>query len=120
MLPPTVATGGCIVLARKFSVKNFWKDIRRTKSNTIFYIGEMVRYLYQGPKDPHHEDEAKANGLEVIFGLGINPIAWRGFRNRFGVPWIVEYYGATEGTTAIINSNTSNKHGVSKVAHWGE
>jgi acyl-coenzyme A synthetase/AMP-(fatty) acid ligase len=119
LLPPTVATGGTIILARKFSVRNFWKDIRRTRANMIFYIGEMVRYLHQGPKDPHHEDEARANGLEVIYGLGINPTSWRGFRNRFGVPWIVEYYGATEGTTAISNSNFSNDRGVSKVAHWG-
>ncbi|KIW00403.1 hypothetical protein, variant [Verruconis gallopava] len=119
LLPATHASGGTIILARKFSVKSFWKDIRRTRANMIFYIGEMVRYLYQAPPDPHHPDESKANGLEIIYGLGINPTAWRGFRNRFGVPWITEYYGATEGTTAISNSNFSNKKGVSKVAHWG-
>jgi hypothetical protein len=85
----------------------------------IFYIGEMIRYLYQAPPDPHHLDETKANDMEVIYGLGTNPTAWRGFRTRFGVPWIGEYYGATEGTTAISNSNFSNDKGVSKVAHWG-
>jgi fatty-acyl-CoA synthase len=85
----------------------------------IFYIGEMARYLVQAPPDPHHPDETKANGLEVIYGLGITPPVWREFRNRFGVPWIAEYYGATEGTAAISNSNFSNKKGVSKVAHWG-
>jgi acyl-CoA synthetase (AMP-forming)/AMP-acid ligase II len=85
----------------------------------IFYIGEMARYLVQAPPDPYHADETKANGLEIIYGLGITPTVWREFRNRFGVPWIAEYYGATEGTGAISNSNFSNDKGVSKVAHWG-
>jgi hypothetical protein len=100
-------------------VREFWKDIRRTRTNMIFYIGEMARYLVQAPPDPHHPDETKANGLEIIYGLGITPPVWRNFRNRFGVPWIAEYYGATEGTGAISNSNFSNDRGVSKVAHWG-
>ena len=85
----------------------------------IFYIGEMVRYLVQAPPDPHHPDESKANTLEIIYGLGTAAPAWRTFRTRFGVPWIGEYYGATEGTGAISNSNRSNKKGVAKVAHWG-
>lgn len=85
----------------------------------IFYIGEMIRYLVQAPPDPHHPDETKANGLEVIYGLGTTAPVWREFRTRFGVPWITEYYGATEGTAAISNSNFSNHRGVAKVAHWG-
>ena len=32
LLPSTVASGGTVILARKFSVKNFWKDIRRTRA----------------------------------------------------------------------------------------
>lgn len=119
LLPATHAASGTVIVARKFSVREFWNDIRRTRANMIFYIGEMARYLVQAPPDPHHPDETKANGLEVIYGLGITPHIWREFRNRFGVPWITEYYGATEGTAAISNSNLSNNRGVSKVAHWG-
>ena len=123
VLPATFATGGTIVLARKFSVARFWGDIRRARCNMMFYIGEMIRYLVQAPPppDPMLADERypKAHGLEVIYGLGITPPVWRAFRERFGVPWIAEYYGASEGTTAICNSNWSNLKGVSKVAHWG-
>lgn len=119
LLPATVAAGGTVILARKFSVRNFWHDVRRTRANMLFYIGEMVRYLVQSPPDPVHPDEKKTHGMKIIYGLGIAAPTWRAFRERFGVPWITEYYGATEGTTAISYSNLSNDKPVAKVAHWG-
>ena len=85
----------------------------------LFYIGEMVRYLVQAPPDPIHPDETKTHSLEIIYGLGIAAPVWRAFRDRFGVPWITEYYSATEATTLICYSNFSNKKPVAKVAHWG-
>jgi acyl-CoA synthetase (AMP-forming)/AMP-acid ligase II len=108
-----------VILARKFSVRNFWHDVRRTRATLLFYIGEMARYLVQAPPDPIHPDETKTHGLELIYGLGITAPIWRAFRDRFGVPWISEYYGATEATTSIAYSNFSNKEPVAKVAHWG-
>jgi acyl-CoA synthetase (AMP-forming)/AMP-acid ligase II len=119
LLPAAHSSGGTVILARKLSVRQFWPDVRRTSADMIFYIGEMVRYLTQAPLDPYHPDETKANGLEVIYGLGIVEPVWKKFRTRFGVPWIAEYYGATEGTAAISNSNHSNDRGVAKVAHFG-
>ena len=119
LLPTTFSTGGTIVLAGKFSRKQFWPDVRRTRCNMMFYIGEMIRYLVQAPPDPHHPDETKGHCLEIVFGLGLTAPVWQAFRERFGVPWIAEYYSASEGTTAIVNSNKSNEVGVAKVAHWG-
>ena len=119
LLPATVRAGGCVILARKFSVRNFWHDVRRTRANILFYIGEMARYLVQAPPDPVHPDETKTHGMELIYGLGITAPIWRAFRDRFGVPWITEYYSATEATTSINYSNFSNKKPVAKVAHWG-
>lgn len=119
VLPATFATSGTVILARKFSRQKFWHDIRRTRANGIFYIGEMIRYLAQAEPDPHHPDETKMHALEIIYGIGISEPIWKLFRTRFGVPWIAEYYGASEGTIAICNSNFSNDAGVAKVAHWG-
>ena len=113
-----VATGGTIVLARRFSVRNFWNDVRRTRSDLVFYIGEMIRYLVQAPPDVAHPDETKTHHLEIIYGMGLAESVWREFQKRFGVQWISEYYGATEGTTVICYSN-QNDSGVAKVAHWG-
>ncbi|KAH7091512.1 fatty-acyl-CoA synthase [Paraphoma chrysanthemicola] len=119
LLPATVRSGGTVILARKFSVRNFWPDVRRTKVNMLFYIGEMVRYLVQAPPDPVHADEKKTHGIEIIYGLGLAEPVWRAFRDRFGVPWISEYYGSTEATSSISYSNVSNDEPVAKVAHWG-
>lgn len=54
----------------------------------------------------------------MAFGLGLAPTIWRQFRERFGVPWIIEYYSASESTVSLVNTN-HNDFGVGKIAHWG-
>lgn len=77
----------------------------------------MLRYLVQSPPDPKFPNE-KDHDVDLAFGLGLSPTVWRGIRERFGIPWIVEYYSASEATTALVNSN-KNDRGVGKVAHYG-
>lgn len=117
-LPNTLASSGTIILARRFSRRQFWDDCRRSNANAVLYIGEMLRYLVQAPPDPKFADEKKMHGVDLAFGLGLAPTVWRQFRERFGVPWIVEYYSASESTVSLVNSNY-NGHGLGKVAHWG-
>ena len=114
---PTLASSGTVILARRFSRRNFWVDVRQSRANAIVYIGEMLRYLVQSPPDPRFPDE-KNHELEVAFGLGLAPKIWQEFRERFGVPWIVEYYSSSEATTALVNSN-KNSLGIGKVGRWG-
>ncbi|EXJ76915.1 hypothetical protein A1O3_10072 [Capronia epimyces CBS 606.96] len=116
-MPPTHATSGTIILARRFSRREFWADVRRSRANAILYIGELLRYLVQAPPDPRFPDE-KDHGVELAFGLGLSPTVWRSVRERFGIPWIVEYYSASESTTSLVNSNR-NDRGIGKVSHWG-
>ena len=116
-LPATLASSGTVILARRFSRREFWADCRRSSANAILYIGEMFRYLVQAPVDPRFPDE-KNHGIDLAFGLGLAPNVWRAVRERFGIPWIVEYYSASEATVSLINSN-KNDLGVGKVARWG-
>lgn len=116
-LPATLASSGTVILARRFSRREFWSDIRRSNANAILYIGEMFRYLVQGPPDPRFPNE-KDHGVDLAFGLGLAPNIWRSVRERFGIPWIVEYYSASEATVSLLNSN-KNDLGVGKVARWG-
>ncbi|KAI1623081.1 fatty-acyl-CoA synthase [Exophiala viscosa] len=116
-LPATFTTSGTVILARRFSRREFWADVRRSKANAILYIGEMLRYLVQSPPDPQFPDE-KDHGVDLAFGLGLAPTVWRAVRERFGIPWIVEYYSASEATTSILVSN-KNDLGVGKVGRWG-
>ncbi|KIW98213.1 uncharacterized protein Z519_01797 [Cladophialophora bantiana CBS 173.52] len=116
-LPGALASSGTVILARRFSRREFWADVRRSRANAILYIGEMFRYLVQSPPDPRFPDE-KNHGVDLAFGLGLAPSVWRAVRERFGIPWIVEYYSASEATISLLNSN-KNDLGVGKVARWG-
>lgn len=116
-MPATLVTSGTIILARRFSRRAFWADVRKSDANAILYIGEMLRYLVQSPLDPSFPNEFD-HKVTLAYGLGLAPSVWRAFRERFGVPWIVEYYSSTEATMSLQNSN-KNDFGVGKVARWG-
>ena len=116
-LPQTLLANGTVTIARKFSRREFWADVRRTRSNAILYIGEMLRYLVQAPPDPRFPNE-KDHGVELALGLGLAPDVWRQLRERFGIPWIVEYYSASEATAVLTNSN-KGELGIGKVARYG-
>ncbi|KAK3096869.1 hypothetical protein FSP39_004198 [Pinctada imbricata] len=91
--------GATMLLRRKFSATHYFEDIRRHKATMTQYIGELCRYLIHTPKQPH-EDE---HNLRVAIGNGLRMDIWEEFQQRFKIPKIVEFYGATEGTSASIN-----------------
>ncbi len=41
--------GASIVVRRKFSVREFWQDVRRNHITVFQYIGEICRYLLNQP-----------------------------------------------------------------------
>jgi citronellyl-CoA synthetase len=45
-----IVNGSAVALARKFSVTNFWNDIRKYKATCFNYIGEICRYLVSDQK----------------------------------------------------------------------
>ena len=94
-----LSAGATIALRRKFSAKQFWNDVRRYKATTFQYIGEFCRYLLNQPPRP---DDTK-HDIRVAIGNGLRPDIWPTFQKRFGIPQIVEFYGATESNTVLIN-----------------
>jgi acyl-CoA synthetase (AMP-forming)/AMP-acid ligase II len=116
-MPGVLSASGTVIIARRFSRREFWAQVRQSRANAILYIGEMFRYLVQSPPDSRFPDE-RNHGVDLAFGLGLAPGVWRAVRERFGIPWIVEYYSASEATVSLLNSN-KNDFGVGKVAHYG-
>ncbi|MFM8376054.1 MAG: AMP-binding protein, partial [Phenylobacterium sp.] len=91
--------GACVVLRSKFSVSQFWEDIRREDCTQFVYIGELCRYLAnQSP----HPDEG-SHRLRLAFGNGLRPDVWDKVTGRFGVPQVLEFYGSTEGNVSMFN-----------------
>jgi fatty-acyl-CoA synthase len=94
--------GGSVVLKRRFSASHFWSDIYEERCTLFVYIGELGRYLVNQAPQPHERDHQ----LRLAFGNGLAADVWRQFNDRFGIPEVLEFYGATEG-----NVSTFNFHG---------
>lgn len=84
--------GSAVALARRFSVTNFWKDVRKYKATCFNYIGELCRYLLNQPPNP----DDRNHNVYKIFGNGLRPEIWNEFKERFGIRNVHEHYGATE------------------------
>merc|ERR1719474_1415307 len=91
--------GATLVIRPKFSVRNFWKDCIKYDCNGAQYIGEICRYLLSVPEAP----EDRTHGVEIMIGNGLRPQIWNQFVNRFGIKFVAEFYGATEGNSSVLN-----------------
>lgn len=61
------------------------------------YIGEMCRYVL-ATKPSRQDTEHK---IRTVFGNGLRPQIWPQFVDRFNIPNVAEFYGATEGNANI-------------------
>ncbi len=94
-----LATGAAIALRKKFSVSQFWDDIRTFDATSFVYIGELCRYLLQAPERP----EERQHRLRVAVGNGLRAEIWEKFQKRFSIPMVREFYGSTEGNAPALN-----------------
>jgi fatty-acyl-CoA synthase len=92
-------TGASIVVRRKFSASSFWDDVVQEACTMFVYIGELGRYLVNQPEHPLERDHK----LRLAFGNGLRPDVWQAFLDRFRIPFVLEFYGATEGNVSIFN-----------------
>lgn len=92
-------TGGSLVIRRKFSASSFWDDVVNEGCTMFVYIGELGRYLVNQPEHPGE----RAHKLRQAFGNGLRADVWQAFIDRFRIPFVLEFYGATEGNVSIFN-----------------
>ena len=97
--PTVFANGAAVAIRRKFSVSNFWSDVRRYNATAWCYIGELCRYLMSQPPAPDDRD----NPLTKIIGNGLRADIWRDFKERFGISKVYEIYGAAESNLYFVN-----------------
>jgi fatty-acyl-CoA synthase len=95
----SLAAGATLALRRRFSASAFWDDVREFDVTHFQYIGEICRYLLNQP--PRKDD--REHRVRAIIGNGLRADVWVPFQERFGIPSIVEFYGATEGNAPIVN-----------------
>lgn len=91
---------GCtVVIRRKFSASNFWKDCVKYDCTVSQYIGEICRYLLAQKVVP----EENLHKVRLMFGNGLRSEIWPEFVSRFNIQKIGEVYGSTEGNSNIVN-----------------
>lgn len=66
------------------------------------YVGELCRYLLNGP--PSELD--REHCVQMAWGNGMRPDVWGPFQERFGIPVINELYAATDGLGSMFNENS--------------
>lgn len=94
-----LVSGATVILRRKFSASHFWDEVRTSRATCLTYIGEILRYLMNQPERP----DDRHHSVERIVGNGLRPDIFKQFRQRFGIPRITEFYGASEGNIAFLN-----------------
>jgi fatty-acyl-CoA synthase len=94
-----LCAGATLAIRRKFSARAFWDDCREYDVTHFQYIGEICRYLVNQP--PRADD--REHRVKAIIGNGLRADVWTAFQERFAIPKIVEFYGATEGNAPIVN-----------------
>nr|KAG5697723.1 hypothetical protein BaRGS_006245 [Batillaria attramentaria] len=92
-------TGCTMVLRKKFSASHFWEDCRKFNVTMIQYIGEIFRYILAQPPS----DLESQHKVRVAFGNGLRKDIFEQVLKRFKIPHIVEFFGATEGVTMLVN-----------------
>jgi fatty-acyl-CoA synthase len=108
-----LSVGGSIYIRERFSARRFWDDVADNDCTIFQYVGEICRYLTNAA--PHPKE--RAHRLRLCCGNGVSADIWPAFHDRFGIPTILEVYGATEGNVAIFNlDNTPGS--VGRIPKW--
>jgi fatty-acyl-CoA synthase len=94
-----LVAGGSVVIRPRFSVSDFWRDVRDERCTLFQYIGELCRYLVNAPHQPIETEHS----LRMACGNGLRPEVWDAFKARFRIPRILEYYASTEGNFSLYN-----------------
>lgn len=95
----TFLGGVTMAIRKKFSASNYWKDCAKYKCTVAQYVGEICRYVLAAAsgKDPVQ------HSVRAVFGNGMRPQIWTQFVEKFGIEQVLEFYGATEGISNLIN-----------------
>jgi fatty-acyl-CoA synthase len=93
---PTLAVGGTVALARRFSASGFVGDVKAHRATTFTYVGKALAYVLATP--PGADDAAST--LRRGFGTEASVADHAAFEKRFGCV-LTEGYGSSEGGVAI-------------------
>src|SRR6185437_14472680 len=83
----------------KFSASQFWNDTVQWNCTIFQYIGELCRYLLHATSSA----DARGHQLRIACGNGMGADVWDGFKEKFSISKILEFYASTEGGVSLFN-----------------
>ncbi|KAL6241447.1 hypothetical protein RBB50_011711 [Rhinocladiella similis] len=111
----SVSQSGCFCLARRFSARNFFKEVSESRATRILYVGELMRFiLATGPGEYDRK-----HAVLVAAGNGLQKDVWVAFQRRFNVPEVREFYRSTEGLVKFDNVHRRGRPGAGRVGYMG-
>ncbi len=98
------SAGAAVTLARRFSVRRFWSELRACRADKFQYVGTMLWLLFK--QEPSPEDAA--HGAVLAAGSSTPEEIRAAFEQRFGVT-LLETYGMTEGFVLAASTRTARR-----------
>jgi len=95
---PAIMCAGGFAFRRKFSASGFLPDIKKYGVTTFNYVGKPLAYILAATEGLIDHD----NRLRVAIGNGASAVEQDTFRERFGLDWVMEVFGSTEGGATVI------------------
>ena len=95
---PAIMCAGGLAFRRKFSASGFLPDIKKFGVTTFNYVGKPLAYILAATEGMVDHD----NRLRVAIGNGASAVEQDTFRERFGLEWVIEVFGSTEGGATVI------------------
>tara|TARA_R110002073_G_scaffold290279_2_gene455203 strand:- start:1600 stop:3393 length:1794 start_codon:yes stop_codon:yes gene_type:complete len=108
-----ISRGGAMIVRKKFSASSFWDECVRFEATLFMYVGELCRFLLAAPETPN---ETK-HSVRCMIGNGLRPDVWERFVDRFDMPRVMEFYGATEGNVGLVNLD-SKPGAIGRIPPW--
>ena len=95
---PAIMCAGGFAFRRKFSASGFLPDIKKFAVTTFNYVGKPLAYILAATEGMVDHD----NRLRIAIGNGASAVEQDTFRKRFGLDWVMEVFGSTEGGATVI------------------
>lgn len=95
---PALIFGGGFAFRRKFSASGFLPDIKKFGVTTFNYVGKPMAYVLAATEGITDHD----NKLRIALGNGASAVEQKIFMERFGLDWVMEVFGSTEGGATVV------------------
>jgi crotonobetaine/carnitine-CoA ligase len=106
----TLLVGGRAAIERRFSVSNFWPEIKRTDATMVSMLGSPAILIANADDHP----DQHGHRLRLCAAAPMPPDTDRAWRERFGCKTFSAGYGLTEASLiSMLDAGEPNKPGAS-------